>query len=61
MFNLTGFQRDLLYTIAGDDSQYGLAIKTKSFGNGGGPVVSQDSKDNGSRVNTATLATPRSF
>jgi hypothetical protein len=29
MFDLTGFQRDLLYTIAGDDSQYGLAIKDK--------------------------------
>jgi len=26
---LTGFQRDLLYTIAGDDSQHGLAIKDK--------------------------------
>ena len=29
MFELTGFQRDLLYTIAGDDSQHGLAIKDK--------------------------------
>jgi len=29
MFDLTGFQRDLLYTIASDDGQHGLAIKDK--------------------------------
>jgi DNA-binding PadR family transcriptional regulator len=29
MFDLTGFQRDLLYIIAGDDSQHGLGIKYK--------------------------------
>ena len=29
MFDLTGFQRDLLYTIAGDDGQHGLAIKDR--------------------------------
>ena len=27
MYDLTGFQRDLLYVIAGDDSPHGLAIK----------------------------------
>jgi len=27
MFDLTGFQRDLLYTIAGKEGQHGLAIK----------------------------------
>jgi len=27
MFDLTGFQRDLLYVIASDDGQHGLAIK----------------------------------
>lgn len=29
MFDLTGFRRDLLYTIAGDYGQHGLAIKDK--------------------------------
>jgi len=29
MIDLTGFQRDLLYTIAGDDDQHGLAIKSE--------------------------------
>ncbi|WP_226041710.1 PadR family transcriptional regulator [Natrinema sp. DC36] len=27
MYDLTGFQRDLLYTIAGQDDPHGLAIK----------------------------------
>lgn len=27
MYDLTGFQRDLLYVIAGDDRPHGLAIK----------------------------------
>jgi len=27
MYDLTGFQRDLLYTIAGQDEPHGLAIK----------------------------------
>jgi DNA-binding PadR family transcriptional regulator len=27
MYDLTGFQRDLLYVIAGDDEPHGLAIK----------------------------------
>ncbi|ELY68852.1 PadR family transcriptional regulator [Natrinema versiforme] len=27
MYDLTGFQRDLLYTIAGQDKPHGLAIK----------------------------------
>jgi PadR family transcriptional regulator PadR len=27
MYDLTGFQRDLLYAIAGHDEPYGLAIK----------------------------------
>ena len=27
MYDLTGFQRDLLYTIAGHDEPHGLAIK----------------------------------
>ena len=27
MYDLTGFQRDLLYTISGVDEPYGLAIK----------------------------------
>lgn len=27
MFDLTGFQRDLMYTIAGTDEPHGLAIK----------------------------------
>ncbi len=27
MYDLTGFQRDLLYVIAGSDQLYGLAIK----------------------------------
>ncbi|WP_306060371.1 helix-turn-helix transcriptional regulator [Natronococcus wangiae] len=27
MYDLTGFQRDLLYTVAGLDSPHGLAIK----------------------------------
>ena len=27
MFGLTGFQRDLLYCIAGEEEPYGLAIK----------------------------------
>ena len=27
MYDLTGFQRDLLYVIAGNDSPHGLAIK----------------------------------
>ena len=29
MFELTGFQRDLLYCIAGADEPYGLGIKRK--------------------------------
>jgi len=29
MFDLTGFQRDLLYTIAGKEGQHGLAIKNE--------------------------------
>ena len=29
MFELTAFQRDLLYTIGSDDGQHGLAIKDK--------------------------------
>jgi len=29
MFDLTGFQRDLLYTIAGKEGQSGLAIKSE--------------------------------
>ncbi len=28
MYDLTGFQRDLLYTISGVDEPYGLAIKS---------------------------------
>lgn len=27
MFDLTGFQRDLLYVVAGRDEPHGLAIK----------------------------------
>ena len=27
MYDITGFQRDLLYVIAGDDGPHGLAIK----------------------------------
>ncbi|OVE82953.1 PadR family transcriptional regulator [Natronolimnobius baerhuensis] len=27
MYDLTGFQRDLLYTVAGQDNPHGLAIK----------------------------------
>jgi len=27
MYDLTGFQRDLLYTIAGQDDPHGLAVK----------------------------------
>ncbi|UHQ98326.1 PadR family transcriptional regulator (plasmid) [Natrinema zhouii] len=29
MYDLTGFQRDLLYTIAGQDEPHGLALKTE--------------------------------
>ncbi|QCW05315.1 helix-turn-helix transcriptional regulator [Natrinema pallidum] len=29
MYDLTGFQRDLLYVIAGQDEPHGLAIKEK--------------------------------
>ena len=29
MFDLTGFQRDLLYVVASDDGQHGLAIKDR--------------------------------
>ncbi|SER71321.1 PadR family transcriptional regulator [Natrinema salaciae] len=29
MYDLTGFQRDLLYTIAGQDEPHGLAIKAE--------------------------------
>ncbi|MFC6764372.1 PadR family transcriptional regulator [Natrinema soli] len=29
MYDLTGFQRDLLYTIAGQDNPHGLALKEK--------------------------------
>jgi DNA-binding PadR family transcriptional regulator len=29
MYDLTGFQRDLLYTITGQDEPYGLAIKNE--------------------------------
>ena len=39
------------------DLQYEIApyLASKSFGNGGGSVFSQDSKNNGSRTNTANL------
>jgi DNA-binding PadR family transcriptional regulator len=38
MFELTGFQRDLLYCIAGADEPYGLGIKRKLEEYGGTEV-----------------------
>ena len=32
MYDLTGFQRDLLYTIVGQDDPHGLAIKDELEG-----------------------------